>query len=87
MYQCSLCGKVVPPKTARQTIIQYKEVTHPYREKAGKKLEFKYGKWRWEWYPDTGGKGKQIEREFHVCPSCKADYEKEKVNQLVRSGV
>jgi hypothetical protein len=71
MYRCSICTKVVPPKTPCQRIISKRVHRHPFRPKAQSRWGIdKNGKRKEEWIDDPGGVGTQIVQEYPVCPDC-----------------
>lgn len=73
MYNCYLCGKIVPPRTPCHKLTKTRIFHHPYRARVQKRWVFdKNGKWKMEWRDDKGGVGTQIVSEKTICPECAA---------------
>ena len=82
MYNCQLCGRVVPANMLLQRVVlETRPRTYLPREKVhlcipppppkrGKKKRSA----RREWKNDPGGHGCEIVREVAACPACAAGY-------------
>ena len=82
MYNCQLCGRVVPANMPLQRVVlETRPRTYLPREKvhllaspppkSGRK---KKRRARGEWKNDPGGHGCEIVREVAACPACAAGY-------------
>lgn len=74
MFRCYFCQQVTPPRTKKQFIVvETREKTYPARRSESRRP----GRFR----PpttgsnnDTGGKGRETQKEVPACPSCAAKH-------------
>ena len=72
MFRCYFCQEITPPKTKKTfVVIETREKTYPARRSESRR----HGRFR----PpadsssnDTGGKGRETQKEVPACPACAA---------------
>ncbi len=76
MFQCQLCGAVVPPRTpCHRLVVRTRPVKYPCRREVNRVVRLVKGKRKERLTDDPGGSGQTIVREVLACPACAARHE------------